>query len=340
MIQIFYINFNQDRSCFCLGTEEGYTIYSTDPLKKIFERKFEEGLVCLEMLFRSNILALVKKNTDTNPDNEKNVLIWDDSTNNKIGEIIFNTPVKEILLRKDYIVVILENKIFVYELQTLVILASFNTCDNPKGIGNITYYQHKFLLAIPSSKIGILHVYNLLSNPRSVVSIQAHESDIQFIALNTEGSLVATCSKKGTLIRIFNTLTGKLFKELRRGSDQVKINWLEFSFSSHMIICQSNKGTIHLFNTGFKESNRENKSLFGVGLKSFQNFIPKFSPSYLTTEWSFAKFHFPELKTISAFLIDGKHIVAISFTGIYYKINFEEDEFVTVSKKNIFELEL
>ena len=43
------------------------------------------------------------------------------------------------------------------------------------------------------------------------------------------------------------------------------------------------------------------------------------------------------MKTISTFLEDGKHIVAISFKGIYYKINFEENEFVTVFKKYVFE---
>lgn len=336
MVKIFYINFNQDRSCFCLGTEEGYTIYSTDPFKKIFERKFEEGLVCLEMLFRSNILALVKKNTDTATENENNVLIWDDSTHNKIGEINFKSSVKEIFLRRDYIVVSLEKKTYVYELHTLKILASFNTCSN-RGIGSITYYQHKFLLAIPSSRFGIVNIYNLLAKPRSVVSIKAHESYIHFMTLNKEGSLLATCSHKGTLIRIFNTNTGKLFKELRRGSEQVKINWLEFSCSSHMILCQSSKGTIHLFNTGFKESGRENKSVIGIGMTTLQSFLPRFTPSYLKTEWSFAKFHFPELKTISTFLEDGRHIVAVSFNGIYYKINFEEDEFVTVLKKYIFE---
>ena len=337
MVKILYINFNQDRSCFCLGTDEGYTIYSTNPFKKIFERKFSEGLICLEMLFRSNILAIVKKNTDTIQSNENTVLIWDDSTNNKIGEIVFRNPIKEILLRKDYIVVILEKKSFVYELHTLKILASFNTYNNSRGIGSITYYQHKFLLAIPSSRMGVINIYNLNATPRSIVSIHAHESDIQFITLNKEGSLIATCSFKGTLIRIFNTHTGKMFKELRRGGEPAKINWLEFSPSSHMILCQSNKGTIHLFNTNFKENNRENKSAFGVGINSLKKFLPSFTPNYLKTEWSFAKFHFPKMKTISTFLEDGKHIVAISFKGIYYKINFEENEFVTVFKKYVFE---
>ena len=29
--KIYFINFNQDNTCFCIGTDEGYEIYNTDP---------------------------------------------------------------------------------------------------------------------------------------------------------------------------------------------------------------------------------------------------------------------------------------------------------------------
>ena len=33
--QILYISFNQDGSCFCLGTTKGYKIYNTLPLQEL-----------------------------------------------------------------------------------------------------------------------------------------------------------------------------------------------------------------------------------------------------------------------------------------------------------------
>ena len=62
MEKILYINFNQTDNCFFIGTKRGYQIYNTSPLKKISERIFPEGICLMTMLFKTNILLLVKKN--------------------------------------------------------------------------------------------------------------------------------------------------------------------------------------------------------------------------------------------------------------------------------------
>ncbi len=33
-----YLSFNQDNSCICIGTEDGYMIYNVSPFKKIYNR--------------------------------------------------------------------------------------------------------------------------------------------------------------------------------------------------------------------------------------------------------------------------------------------------------------
>ena len=35
---ILYINFNQDSSCICIGTEKGFHIYNAEPFKNIYSR--------------------------------------------------------------------------------------------------------------------------------------------------------------------------------------------------------------------------------------------------------------------------------------------------------------
>lgn len=35
---MLYVNFNQDNSCFAIGTEKGFHIYNSYPYKEIFNR--------------------------------------------------------------------------------------------------------------------------------------------------------------------------------------------------------------------------------------------------------------------------------------------------------------
>ena len=41
---ILYISFNQESSCFCIGTESGFRIYNSYPLKLSCKRKMDGGI--------------------------------------------------------------------------------------------------------------------------------------------------------------------------------------------------------------------------------------------------------------------------------------------------------
>ena len=86
------------------------------------------------------------------------------------------------------------------------------------------------------------------------MTICCHESDIFYLSLNNEGTILATASdkvkfiiKKGTMIRLFSTETGEYFKELRRGSEKAQIFSISFSPNSKYLACSSDRGTVHIF---------------------------------------------------------------------------------------------
>jgi WD40 repeat protein len=62
-----------------------------------------------------------------------------------------------------------------------------------------------------------------------------------------EGTILATASDKGTLIRIFSTEDGGALCELRRGSDKADIFSITFDKHTRWLACSSGKGTIHIF---------------------------------------------------------------------------------------------
>mmetsp|Transcript_39355 Transcript_39355/g.45186 ORF Transcript_39355/g.45186 Transcript_39355/m.45186 type:complete len:80 (+) Transcript_39355:193-432(+) len=62
------------------------------------------------------------------------VMIWDDNQAKCIGELKYKSPVKGVQMNKDTIVVVLQDRLYVYEFSNLKIRDAIETYDNPDGI--------------------------------------------------------------------------------------------------------------------------------------------------------------------------------------------------------------
>jgi len=322
---LLFVGFNQDSGCFACGTEKGFCIYNTDPLKERFRRDFEKGGIgIVEMLFRCNILALV--GGGSNPKFQPNkVMIWDDYQNKCIAELEFRSDVKAVKLRRDRIVVILENKVYVYNFADLQLLHQIETYTNSKGLGALSPGS-SVVLAVPGQKVGTVHVE--LYDTKQTQVIQAHNNQLTQIVLNLEGTRLATASDKGTLIRIFDTKTGDQLKEFRRGADKAEIFSLAFNPTSKWLCVSSDKGTVHIYGltaeteTAEQEEKRKEKEE-GKTRHSSLAFMKDILPSYFSSEWSFAQFHLPETHCLVAFGSEVNSIIAVCSDGSYYKYSFD-----------------
>jgi len=67
------------------------------------------------------------------------------------------------------------------------------------------------------------------------------------ITLTLNGDKVATSSEKGTNIRIFNTSTGEMLQEVRRGNEYGVIYSLSFSRGGNWLSCTSDSNIVHVF---------------------------------------------------------------------------------------------
>lgn len=157
----------------------------------------------------------------------------------------FKTYVKAVRLRKDKVVVVLENRIYVYNFSDLRLIDAIDTYDNPKGLCAISADPNVSIMANPDKKKGAIRITNYDKNSNTI--IEGHSNTISFMNLNFNGSLLASASDKGTIIRIFSTETGEPIQEVRRGSDKAEIYSLTFDKLSNWLACSSDKGTIHIF---------------------------------------------------------------------------------------------
>ncbi|KAL7468590.1 hypothetical protein ACHAXS_008820 [Conticribra weissflogii] len=289
----------------------------------IFSGAFTAGIAHIEMLYRTNMLALTGHTTSPHyPPNK--VLIYDDHLQKTVGELSFRQKVLATKLRRDRIIVVLRDRVYVYNFSDLDLLDKVHTGDNPRGligvsldntgVGGISSnsasssgveraedalgstsgggggQRNGLVLACPSTQRGQVRVE--LYGLRRTTFVDAHESALGALALSVDGSLLATASERGTVIRLFDTRgvavggggraardsissagSGKdttmvsssvPLREFRRGVDRATISCLTFSLDSCWIGCASDHRTVHVFQATDPNNSNSNDSLSNV----------------------------------------------------------------------------
>lgn len=96
---------------------------------------------------------------------------------------------------------------------------------------------------------GDVLVFDLLS--MSVTNIiQAHKAPISCLTLNSTGTMLATASDKGTVIRVFSVPSAQKICQLRRGSYAARIYSISFNAVSSLLAVSSASETVHIFKVG------------------------------------------------------------------------------------------
>nr|XP_043617088.1 uncharacterized protein LOC122588931 [Erigeron canadensis] len=346
-IDLLSVSWNQDYGCFAAGTNHGFRIYNCDPFKETFRRDLKSGgFGIIEMLFRSNILALVggKGNTQYPPNK---VIIWDDHQSRCIGEFSFRSDVRAVKLRRDRIVVVLEHKIYVYNFMDLKLLHQIETIANPRGLCCLSHQVNTSVLACPGLRRGQVRVEHFGLNMTKLIN--AHDSRISCLTMTMDGLLLATASTKGTLIRIFNTMDGTRLQEVRRGVDRADIYGISLSSNVQWLAVSSDKGTVHIFSlrvrVGSEDSSTQSTashtpslshqnssssldglispSAAGANPGSSLSFMKGVLPKYFSSEWSFAQFHLPECTQYMSAFGSQNSLIIVGMDGSFYRCIFD-----------------
>ena len=144
--ELLFAGFNQDNQCFSVGTNDGFRIYNTEPFKMNFERILEEEIAMVVMLYRTNILALVGSDNNMNHKRSK-LIIWDDHQKKALSELKFNQNIMNVKLRKDKIIVVCRDKIYIFNLSTFKNIDQIETGDNSHGIVGVSFAPEQTVLA-------------------------------------------------------------------------------------------------------------------------------------------------------------------------------------------------
>jgi len=123
-----------------------------------------------------------------------------------------------------------------------------DTPPNPKGLLALSVNGEISYLAYPGSgSTGQVQVFDAF-NLQAKTVIHAHASPLAALAFNSIGTILATASEKGTVIRVFSTADSTRLFEFRRGMKRyASIYSIAFSVDDAFLAVSSNTATVHVF---------------------------------------------------------------------------------------------
>lgn len=167
------------------------------------------------------------------------------------------------------------------------------TLTKPLANGIGSSYQ---TLAFPGRSMGQIQIVDVGNNhninKHTINIIKAHKLNIRCLCLNRTGTLIASASITGTIIRIHSTRTTALLFEFRRGIDRAIITSMKFSHDDSKLAVLSDKHTLHVYNIDEKQHPSDtigsNTKDGGGGLNRHHllNGLP-YLPNYFQSTWSF-----------------------------------------------------
>lgn len=239
------VRFNQSHSCISVGTNKGFRIYSCEPFKKCYDSK-EGGIGIVQMLFCSSLVALV--GTGPSGTSARALRLFNTKSEQTICDLNFASTVLAPLLNRSRLVAVLEAKIHIFDLRSMHVLTTIDTAANSAGVCALSPSDQNCFMAFPASPLtGEVLIYDAL-NLQIINSIQAHQGPLRQLAFSKDGTMLATCSEHGTVVRVFAIPDGTKLHTFRRGTYPAVVNSLCFSLdSTQLCLSSQDSSTVHIF---------------------------------------------------------------------------------------------
>lgn len=194
-----------------------------------------------------------------------------------ICELTFPSAVLAVRLNRKRLAVVLEEEIYLYDISNMSLLYTIPTSPNPSAICALSPSSENCFIAYPLPKpredsdarrpshappqstyvaptSGEVLVFDTLTL-KAVNVIEAHRSPLCCICLNSEGTMLATASETGTIIRVFSVPRGQKLYQFRRGTYPSTIYSMSFNLSSTLLCVSSTSDTVHIFRLGAPPGN-------------------------------------------------------------------------------------
>ncbi|KAM0943378.1 putative transcription factor WD40-like family [Dioscorea sansibarensis] len=263
---ILCASFNQDNSYFSIGTRDGFKVFHASTGRLCYEKSLGAFSI-VEMLFSSSLLAIVGAGEQPSL-SPRRLCLFNKVTGAPLRELNFLTSILAIRVNRKRLIVLLQDKTYIYDLNSLAILDTIDTVPNAKGLCAFSPSSEGSYLALPAStERGSVLIYNTIELS-SLCQIDAHRSALTAFVFSSSGMFLATASEQGTIIRVHLVSQATKSYSFRRGTYPSTIYSLSFQPSvdiPDVLVATSSSGSLHVFFLGsvINERNRKPSTLLG-----------------------------------------------------------------------------
>lgn len=245
-------SFSPDGSHFVCGTTCGFRVYSVSPLCEVLRDDLSDDSLCKEIPIvavysNGEMLATV---TSINKDADTKatmVNVWDCQRGRFVKQVQSkHSDVKGIVFGTEVMAVVYERMIFLYQYNrgTFAQILQVHTCANPMGLCALSVTSVHWILCCPAQSVGRVQISQ---NESDKQAFRAHDTALAALALTKSGSLLATASEHGTIVKVFRRPDGGLLYRFRRGTHPTLITSLTFDSDERYLAAASSSPTVHIF---------------------------------------------------------------------------------------------
>ena len=236
------------------------------------------------MLYKTNIIILVGLEEYQNF-SPKKITIWTTLKNTVLCiSHHFTSKIITAKINKQRMIIGEKNYLHIYDTNTMNFINTIMVPDITLGnlILSRNSDKNNWFCYSTSKDEGMINVYDALESKGITVQIKAHKSPVLKMCLNYEGDRLATCSCKGTIIRVFSLPKGDKLCTFKRGVSPAFIFCLNFSRNSEKLITTCDNGILYVFDLKEEiennEKNKEPKGFVKVMGRGVASALSVFSP--------------------------------------------------------------
>ncbi|VDK50024.1 unnamed protein product [Anisakis simplex] len=191
-----------------IGASEELCCCTFDEDLSCFHFAVYEDVIIAEHLYSTALVLIVSRRSP------RKLRVHNYEEGKEMGTYSYSNNIVAVKVNLSRVVVCLKETIHVHDIQTMEERKEL-AC-NHRGLVALSSAETSYIAYATSSTFGQVDVFDAV-NLSVVLTIDAHDSPLAALTLNRSGSLLATASNKGTVIRVFSLPYGDRLFEFCRG---------------------------------------------------------------------------------------------------------------------------